>query len=607
MSYRVLLKRIRIRNFRSILDETIILDQYNIFVGRNDCGKSNVLKALNLFFNGETDFGKKFNFNNDYCQVGKTGKGKAKEITIELDLLLPSQVVDKGVKTWRKVWRSNGLYADNLYDLFEAYSKGPTFLSRIVFEYVPAVKSSGYFKDLLLNMYNAMTNSANATLAKVNGQYSTTLKSLTHQLSTNIKSKIGINSVVRMPDDLGALFRDMQISTDDEYVTNINLDNRGDGIKARHIPAMLLFISQKIKESREKNAVGYTVIWGYEEPENGVEFAACEELADELYLYSQECQILLTTHSPAIYSSKDNNYALCYYSYKDTNGLSKYESNYSVADINNKIGVMPLIAPYVKKMTEALKLEQAEHNKLLQEIEIIKETINNDKGKVFVYTEGPTDAILINKAIEKLGINDLTLEVSAVNCSTNKKGNEELYKLLEALSSNRVNNNIVIGIFDRDVDQKVKDKNGIQVSLKDKEFVNLGNKIYAFILPIPHNREQEDQISIEHYFTDEEIKTCNELGQRLFLGNEFNITGNHKTADFNYKNIGDLYNTIKIIDHETKKFVTNKNGDGNYSISKMRFAEAVRDNRLGFDAFDFSEFNKIFNVINNILIDVSDK
>ena len=96
-----------------------------------------------------------------------------------------------------------------------------------------------------------MTNSANATLAKVNRQYSTTLKSLTHQLSANIKNNIGIDSVVSMPNDLGALFRDMQISTDDEYVTNINLDNRGDGIKARHIPSMLLFISEILMDGFE--------------------------------------------------------------------------------------------------------------------------------------------------------------------------------------------------------------------------------------------------------------------------------------------------------------------------------------------------------------------
>lgn len=46
------IKRIKIRNFRSIVDLDIKVDKMNILVGLNDVGKSNVLKALNLFFNG---------------------------------------------------------------------------------------------------------------------------------------------------------------------------------------------------------------------------------------------------------------------------------------------------------------------------------------------------------------------------------------------------------------------------------------------------------------------------------------------------------------------------------------------------------------------------
>jgi len=41
---------VRIRNFRSIKDQTIDLDDYTCFVGPNGSGKSNVLHALNVFF-----------------------------------------------------------------------------------------------------------------------------------------------------------------------------------------------------------------------------------------------------------------------------------------------------------------------------------------------------------------------------------------------------------------------------------------------------------------------------------------------------------------------------------------------------------------------------
>jgi len=44
------IEKIRIENFRSFEDETIVLDNYNCFVGSNGSGKSTVLSALNVFF-----------------------------------------------------------------------------------------------------------------------------------------------------------------------------------------------------------------------------------------------------------------------------------------------------------------------------------------------------------------------------------------------------------------------------------------------------------------------------------------------------------------------------------------------------------------------------
>ena len=41
---------IRIENFRAFKDETISLNDYTCFVGRNGSGKSTILNALNLFF-----------------------------------------------------------------------------------------------------------------------------------------------------------------------------------------------------------------------------------------------------------------------------------------------------------------------------------------------------------------------------------------------------------------------------------------------------------------------------------------------------------------------------------------------------------------------------
>lgn len=604
MGYNVRLVAMRIKNFRSILDETICFNNCNIFVGKNDCGKSNVLKALNLFFNGETDYHKKYNFYSDYCQNGKTGKGKAQEITIELELKLPSHFTEKDKKIWKKVWRKDGLFSDNMKEIFGAYSKGPTYLSRIIFKYIPAVKSSNYFQNLLLEIYNSMTASADASLLQANQLYSQTLEKLTSELSVNVQKNVGIKSLVQMPKDLGVLFENMRVSTGDTYVKDIDLDNRGDGIKARHIPSMLLFISQKIKASRERNAVGYTVIWGYEEPENGVEFSACSQLAEELYLYSEENQIIMTTHSPAIYNLKEKEQTKCYYVFKNDMGFSKYEFNYSMTEINDRIGIMPLITPYINKITKELEAKEKEKQETIRALEKKIDIIKAAKNKIYLFTEGETDALLLNKAKEKLEIKDLDIEISAVNRGINKKGNEAIAALLENVRYNNINNNIVIGMFDRDVDQKIKNCSNVECRLNDTNFLKISCNIAAFAIPVPHNRLEANQISIEHYFTNDEIKRSNEQGQRLFLGNEFNKVGNHNSEDYNYHYIGNLYNTIKIIERETGKNVTDKNGNGDYGLSKKHFAEAICNERPNFNDFSFSEFNKIFDVIREIIKDM---
>ncbi|HHZ94130.1 MAG TPA: DUF2813 domain-containing protein [Methylococcaceae bacterium] len=46
------IKAIRLANFRSYKDEvTIDLNDLNVFVGKNDIGKSTILEALDIFFN----------------------------------------------------------------------------------------------------------------------------------------------------------------------------------------------------------------------------------------------------------------------------------------------------------------------------------------------------------------------------------------------------------------------------------------------------------------------------------------------------------------------------------------------------------------------------
>ena len=41
-----MLRKIRIQNYKSILDDTLELGRLNVFIGENGCGKTNILEAL---------------------------------------------------------------------------------------------------------------------------------------------------------------------------------------------------------------------------------------------------------------------------------------------------------------------------------------------------------------------------------------------------------------------------------------------------------------------------------------------------------------------------------------------------------------------------------
>lgn len=85
---------------------------------------------------------------------------------------------------------------------------------------------------------------------------------------------------------------------------NSSLTARGDGIQSRHIPIVLKYIAQEDQKSRNKGSMKVCTIWGFEEPENGLELSMAFKMADEFDSYANDIQIFITTHSPAFYMKK---------------------------------------------------------------------------------------------------------------------------------------------------------------------------------------------------------------------------------------------------------------------------------------------------------------
>ena len=519
----VTIKRIRIKNFRSIVDETIETRDFNLFVGVNDCGKSNVLKALNLFFNSQTDFNTPFDFEIDYSRFAKKGKKQAKEISITIDLNIPETFKEHENIAWTKTWRMNGLHHDNIKELFSPGSKGQTLLSRIEYLYIPAVKSNEYFKHLLSQVYSSMTKNADSALKGLNEEYSKQLQQLTKTLSRQLKENVKIQSELEMPKDLNILFKDLSFSTSDEFVSSIDLKQRGDGIKARHIPSILRYIQTNAEQNKVKNAISNSYIWGFEEPENGMEFLSCFEMANDLYSYSNNCQIFITTHSPAFYSIKDSDNTICYYTSKTDAGTSEYNSNLNLNEINDKIGLMPMVSPYIKEEKDRY-LKQIEVNKhLLDEINKLKEKSN----RIYIITEGKTDTKYLKAAFEHLNVDCSLLDrFEYYDFDNGNTLGDELKNLLYKLS-HIPNNNLYIGIYDRDKPIHTD---------QNKPYLSLGNYVYKFNIPALKNNErnEEDKICIEHYFSNDEIRLETGRGH-LYLGMDFDKFGRSKDGLWVYK------------------------------------------------------------------------
>jgi energy-coupling factor transporter ATP-binding protein EcfA2 len=85
----ILIKSVHVVGFRSL--ENCRLDKLGHFhglVGKNSCGKSNFLRALNLFFNDEVENGRSLSFDTDY--FAKPQRKQKRRISIKVEFELPS-------------------------------------------------------------------------------------------------------------------------------------------------------------------------------------------------------------------------------------------------------------------------------------------------------------------------------------------------------------------------------------------------------------------------------------------------------------------------------------------------------------------------------------
>lgn len=212
-----------------------------------------------------------------------------------------------------------------------------------------------------------------------------------------------------------------------------------------------------------------------------------------------------------------------------------------------------------------------------------------------IVTEGKTDVKHIRHAMKMLS-KEMDLEFYDVENTNWSDSN--LWTMLTNLSKVRQQRKI-IGIFDRDTSSNEWN------SLLEKRFEQLGienSNVFAFCIPLVNEQIYGNQISIEHYYSRENLLKKDNHGRRLFLGEEFYNSGNSTDSQYQTK-ISNIQNKIKVngIIDEKVFLKEDLKQESSVALSKNDFANLVESDGSYSADFDFSKFEQIFEIIQEII------
>ena len=493
------INKIEIKYFRSFSDKVVKIENIkdlNIFSWWNDSWKSNVLRALNLFFNWEVSHWQSFIFDRDFSKFQlensirlydekkwewKDSKKKDQfiEIKVYFDLsdneywkILPKKFWIS--KKWTKTKNSelnhnietiykkeNQLIIDNLEKGSVQYSNTfnnlkksiTTFQNRIEFFYVPAIKDYSFFKELYALLQAKMNSESSEKIEESKKILQDTIKEETENFFKKFKKSTWLNAAFLIEHELLDFRRNIEVET----WKDILLTSRWDWVQARLIPDILDELSNKNKY----------IIWWFEEPENSYEYKHAKKLANDFYSnYSNDKQIFITTHSKEFLWIKDENNLSwksklsIYRVFKDANEQSKIER------YDEK-------SWFSKEKIKQMFLTWLDENKLpLEKIDTLKNIYDDlwiiDEARIISDLESKIESL----NLEKKQLEDFQIE-SIKSLEEKEKILKENKKLKETLD--RVSQSKIV-IF-------CENKNADDLSMlwiNEIEFIPSSSKLYAW-------------------------------------------------------------------------------------------------------------------------------
>ncbi|MEA1942326.1 MAG: AAA family ATPase [Pseudomonadota bacterium] len=406
----VIITGIEISYFRSFYKAEINkLGEINVIFGENDSGKSNIARALNLFFNQEISPGQFFDFDiefNNKRSLETAGSGK-RFIYIKVFFKTPDQHRDSLGDTfyvkrqWNSLSDSDEFSEDYPKEVKQTkYRKQVVtkILNKIRYIYVPAIKDSSVLDFILLQYYESVRETEGFLTAKAGFQQY--LDEQMADFTAAIRRVSGIDSKIADEILWDAMFSSFDFKTEAQAAGEgrrpVSLRRqRGDGIQVQHLIELIGHIA-----SLNRNQYH---IWALEEPENSLSISAQSQLATRMKELSREehNQILITTHSPSFYSLSGTGVSKFFVNRED--GLSNVieGAKFSDNDISLRMGHKFLI-PHIAPEIERIEKEREELSHIIKEFELQSEENNRPR----LILEGPADVALFEAAWNNLYNNE---------------------------------------------------------------------------------------------------------------------------------------------------------------------------------------------------------
>ncbi len=366
----MIINKIEIENFRSIKKKISIdssTSAFKSFIGPNNSGKSNILRALNLFFNLETEPGIPFNPKQDIA----LGSNKSANINILFHFTksIDNNIVnfiDKNYSATFKEYNvllSLRLYANGSTQYIFTTGKGQKstgmvdlrlrILDYINCIYIPAIKD--YRNIINKDMMRKIVASTFQGWGK--GRIS---KKLGENKENFVKIMESLQQILNISgDSMTEMFRDVvpsierfdfslpydnledllgrlsfQIS-ESGINEQVSLDNEGSGIQSYTIYSMLKLLHELRPTNTYKKS---KFIWLIEEPETFMHHDLQRKTFNKLKKYSQEGHIFISTHSPIFIDKID--YSNSFLITKDIETIvSKVTTNNIRSIITGSLGV----------------------------------------------------------------------------------------------------------------------------------------------------------------------------------------------------------------------------------------------------------------------------